>query len=883
MEVCRFFIIFYALVAVAISGGATAFAQTESDWVIELARALKSSRISAEARKKGIKTIQQKIESMRKQSPADPGLDHSIFETEQLLSFMKLEDCKNIRQLQKSVQYGSIHYKSCSEDAGFWDVQRTVRQISPDLDEDLIDKDLFRKRAYHHAVTNSIVNLITLEIEEMGRRWSKDEIHNRASLLVKENCKNCTALDIRLITSHVTDSILQDLKLGSIPLNPIPQQVERVCSLLKVHGYDFSPTSLVASPMSYINPLGRGNREISNHLRKRIAALHGSISMGKESLLLLTHSMTDLQGSDPAHVKLKCLKVKHSETKDTAHNILVMKASYLEAKTKIKHFLSYLIKELFMAQPVRSEIDSDIQVLTKLSPRSVGEALYEQSDQTSAVCEAIKNIQKDDDWDETVEDIKIWGSVVAGVGLTMTGVFVPAGATVLGASLSMTALASGTALGAGLAADKWVESIALKEDSELLSAAAVAAGNDPHLARISREEWARYENLRVSAMIDLGLSAADIALFVTPLVKSGKSLKAANDGLEKGIANRSIVKKSVQSAEEALIEVTAGKVQRSAVEAEVFLRSNGITQNKGFVIEKNSSYLDYLMETSPSKVKIKSGDWTEIAEQNDIFVLKPEGVRGTGKIDPFEIAVFHPEMKSYIKKAEKMGYKVAIDPSLDMTRVTAYLNPTHKNKMIGLSYKSKWHDFQHEFQHLELDYAVKKSKDALLKSSKLKEMQGTIPFGSTMDLSEADDWITLIRLDRESPSDLAQLKKEYPKLDEALSLHQKTGLPELAVDETLASQREIEALRKSGYGVCDSRYYAIRKQALDHQINELEKLSSATALQTKTYIKAQAELKFLETLRGTSLNGALSTVFVAGAGSHYLIKNGKDYSVVKFQ
>lgn len=515
--------------------------------ITDVARALRSPSITDAQRQEGLKTLQESFKKLSHcsfrecQKFTEADVARAQFEIEQLEVFMRMQKCKSDRNLAQSVLVGASAYDPCIEgqqepyapgNQNLWDLNRTVKNVSG-IDDTLREQDLFRKRAYHRAVTNAVKNLITLEIEETGRHWSLDEIQGRASLLVKENCKNCTALDTRLITAHVARSIKAELKTGMIKPQSFDVQIENVCTLLKKNGYEFVPPSLRASGWTYLSPIGKGREELNEFLNKRIQSLNKTLHSGRESLLILTHAMTDLSDGQYAHIKLKCMKVAHRADADRSHNHSILKSAYAEAESNVKKFLALLKKEMKLGTPTQKEIDQDIELLTKLAPRAVGEALYEQSSQSSSVCQAINRIQKDDDFDETVEEVKLWGSVVAGVGLTLTGVFAPAGATVMGASLSMSALVAGTALGAGVGAHDWYASGVMKEDSEILKAAAIASGSDPNLAKKSGEEWEKFESLRLSAMINLGMSAFDVSTLALPLLKSGKRLKDVNHSLEK--------------------------------------------------------------------------------------------------------------------------------------------------------------------------------------------------------------------------------------------------------------------------------------------------------------------------------------------------------------
>ncbi|MCM0607287.1 MAG: hypothetical protein KA715_14455 [Xanthomonadaceae bacterium] len=547
--------------------------------IVELARALRSKNISPSQRQEGLKTLRESYEKLSRlsfrqaQKYSKTDIAQAQFEIEQLEVFLTLEKCKSNRNLSQSIAEGSSGYNPCKEgqqepyepgNKNLWDLNRTIKQVNG-INPELVEKDLFRKRIYHRAVTNAVKNLIVLEIGESEVRWTSDQIQNRVSVIVKENCRNCKVLDTRLISGHVTKSVMTDQKSGAIKPQSLLAQTENVCTLLRKNNYDFYPVSIRSSAAAYISPIGQGRNDINVHMKKQIEALRNTVQSGQEALLILTHAMTDLSGGELAHVKLKCLKVDHKLKADQAHNISVMKSAYAEAESNVKKFLAMLKKDLHMKDLVKTEIDDDIEMLTKLAPRAIGEALYEQSDQASAICQVIQKIQKDDEFDETLDEIKIWGSVVVGTGLMFTGVFAPAGATVMGASLSMSALVTGVGINVGVGLHDAYMSSVVKEDSELLRAAAFASGNDLHLYRVSQEEWSRFESLRVSAILNLGLSAADVASLAAPLLKSGKGFRAVNQTLEKTLAEKTIATKEVKAAvPESKVVTQETKLQEAA-------------------------------------------------------------------------------------------------------------------------------------------------------------------------------------------------------------------------------------------------------------------------------------------------------------------------------
>jgi hypothetical protein len=219
-----------------------------------------------------------------------------------------------------------------------------------------------------------------------------------------------------------------------------------------------------------------------------------------------------------------------------------------------------------------------------------------------------------------------------------------------------------------------------------------------------------------------------------------------------------------------------------------------------------------------------------------LYEIPVEGLPKPRKAGPQAIALTHPDLPKYLEKLKANGYKLVVDSSLPLQETTGAYKWAAR-KVLAIKPQTTWRVFLHEYQHFEFELFLKQ-------------------FGKYENLAQI-------------PDDVAQLiKVSDPNAYRAIELA-KSGLPEIAADETLAVEAELAALKDAGYKRWGGLAISRRDYALYHQIDGLKQIPRAqrTAAQQALLRRAMLERYLLTHSNTRALYIVMGAAAVGGAGT----------------
>ena len=243
-------------------------------------------------------------------------------------------------------------------------------------------------------------------------------------------------------------------------------------------------------------------------------------------------------------------------------------------------------------------------------------------------------------------------------------------------------------------------------------------------------------------------------------------------------------------------------------DVEIFLqRAHNISATYIQRMEQHSYTLKIIPNSKSDLITIIEGT---ISDNRiiDAFSLYEVGPLDGPKPDQADLGSYlfrHKEFAAEALKIKAMGYKIVIDPSLELARkngmwgTSASGYSSSSRKILALDPDAKWLSFIHEKSHVEMAYAK------------------------------------------------AHPELDLPIMREVEELRITTELSDYAIDETIAARRQIEALKKAGYTRLSTKYYLKRKYSLEHQLKDLTRDtgSDLSLIQKRTLRHIRAELNML--------------------------------------
>lgn len=357
-------------------------------------------------------------------------------------------------------------------------------------------KMVFQDEIYNRSILNAARNVVSLKLQYSDKELTEKELDQKITSTVESLCAHCnpkTQMNMGRRLAHV----LQDeKKKGALKHRPTSEVAKSLCEKLRENKYPFYQ-SYGAKNLSLPSMIAGRTKVLTDAYRlARVKALTAVVQGGNDGLLILTDSVTKLDDEVTDYLKLKC--------NGSAEDNQMLRGAAEEAAAKAGEYAKKLNAEI-QTGSAPSTIEKNIQFMLRSNPRAFGEALNQSTAMAPHACDLLASIKNQDRRDELEEKALIWGTAVVGTGLTLTGAFAP-----LGSALTMSALAAGTAVGAAGAVYEYQTAQEAKDKSELFEAATFASG-DGKLIVISQAEYKKYQAAKISAMVNLGLSAVDVA------------------------------------------------------------------------------------------------------------------------------------------------------------------------------------------------------------------------------------------------------------------------------------------------------------------------------------------------------------------------------------
>ncbi len=233
------------------------------------------------------------------------------------------------------------------------------------------------------------------------------------------------------------------------------------------------------------------------------------------------------------------------------------------------------------------------------------------------------------------------------------------------------------------------------------------------------------------------------------------------------------------------------------------------------------------------------------------------------KITFSQIALNHPMLPFYLEELEKRGGNLRIWPSeliAEMPHSFANGFYEHSSKTLAIMPKTTWSSFIHEYNHFvfhELGLENSNWKDPNF-LEEIKKAQTDFHFGLT-------------------PKEMVAIAKN----------NSKKNISNLALNETIATEAEVQALHQMGYGDWTFPVYEAKSYAWGYQIRDLER-RIALGLETK---KDKVDLDILKAKKILLHPVVLKPlVYGSGATAYYyrddigeVIVRYKDNTLKKFR
>ena len=225
-----------------------------------------------------------------------------------------------------------------------------------------------------------------------------------------------------------------------------------------------------------------------------------------------------------------------------------------------------------------------------------------------------------------------------------------------------------------------------------------------------------------------------------------------------------------------------------------------------------------------------------------------------GRRHPFTKALEHPDFPEVLKELETKGYKVLIDSSLGLTGAGGIVN--NENKTMVINANLDWVRFQHEMRHIEYEEA------------------------KTLGLFD---------IDRNENLEAFPNFKDLVARAKQLKLR---GFNDISVHETLATEREVELLKQSGFKAWNPEIKRRIEYSRSYQIGDIlgvkpeNRTPEQLARLTKALIEFEAGMdmetsSFWSTLSPTKKVAILGTITVLGSAGltlWYLSRNNSSSS-----
>jgi hypothetical protein len=442
-----------------------------------------------------------------------------------------------------------------------------VRRANPSVKSDeavagLLDAGEFIGDGYLRTIQGSVRSAASLAYRFEGLSGSAAILKDVDSVAARY-CKHCTAAQKKSVSSHVKNLLKRDIESGATSKRPLASVQTNLCSQLRAMNYPFDgePEAAQAESMAR-SPGGAGEAAqadmVLDALKDRRKSILAAVVAGDgDAELLLTKALVELKGQRPANVRLQC--TKGSKSSDVHAITLAAK----EAVDETQNFATKVNEAIKPHQASAKELGKELMTLLKLSPRAVGEGLQEDSQMNDWVCAGMTASRLKEDNDREIDEMVVWGSTLAGAALMATGAGAAPGAALIATAetaegavavtaaetgskvLLFSSLLGGATIGGAGAAYDWHRSKDALALSELYRTAGIAQSGNRALMDLSADQFEKYEQARLNAMITAGLGVTEVNLMVLQGLRNGKNVVQITEDLSDGISGaRTIVSES---------------------------------------------------------------------------------------------------------------------------------------------------------------------------------------------------------------------------------------------------------------------------------------------------------------------------------------------------
>lgn len=275
----------------------------------------------------------------------------------------------------------------------------------------------------------------------------------------------------------------------------------------------------------------------------------------------------------------------------------------------------------------------------------------------------------------------------------------------------------------------------------------------------------------------------------------------------------------------------------------------------------------------------------------------------TGAASASEFTLLHPDLPVYLEKMKKMGYFLAVDPSLDLkTGAAAYFTPS--DRVIAIEPTTPWIYFIHEYEHLLFNETIaqkiesspiyKKIEIELetrhLRSKLSNNKQNLAEIDSIFDKFHDDAYHAFLDTFADNNED------SNPTLQRVLNAYAKGVRGALALNETASTTKTIGALRLEGYTLWDYMMLSDRAYRNYHQLLGLRAIPTRerspqqiqlikkllleqTLLSVVSFARKQAVRNTIIVGGSLTIGAGLGILFISKEDKWWLIKDNKAHAV----
>lgn len=184
---------------------------------------------------------------------------------------------------------------------------------------------------------------------------------------------------------------------------------------------------------------------------------------------------------------------------------------------------------------MKPDREEDIAKLVKTNPAAVGEILSKSPHFADIVCKAINNVSIEDESDEAWDEAFLWGGMIVGGALAITGIGAAAGAAIIaGTSAAVTlgtvataSFVAGTALGVGEAGYWSSRTYDHYQEMKEFEGAFLTRNSDEQSIIEARDALTDFKQARFDAALAIGFSLVDLGGVKAAASISQRSIRLA--------------------------------------------------------------------------------------------------------------------------------------------------------------------------------------------------------------------------------------------------------------------------------------------------------------------------------------------------------------------